>query len=810
MRATASPHSRQAYQGAKEIMSKTATTADTEFEFKFDIPAARKFLSWLDPDTKEFDFRTFWPKQKPDPEDHHSRNHRGSLDDKRFAERLMDRNADGFGVFVTINKTDGRGARAANIVGVRAVWADLDNGMPDDFPIKPSFVVETSPDKYQAYWLVRGKMTPTEFDSVMGCLVQNYGADPGATDIARVLRVPGFHHTKGKPFRCQIAASTDDGRGVIDYTANKLLTSFPPVESKSRNETRGDRALALLDPAPTRDFDPEIVASALAALPEHFGTDYNTDVEEGWRNIMFAIHDGSTGSDEGWGVLDQWSRKFDGYNAKDNRKLWDSAQHDRDERITLGTLFHYAEKHGWVRPRKTFAEVPLPDGPNAQTAIDFGTDVIRSHKKWTDEVVEELLSRMNRDHAVVSIGGSVRYLHRALDAKGRPEQRFLRAEDMQALYAAVLVPQGKVDINAFNLWKRWHDRKQYTGIGMFPPGMKVPHGYLNLWVGFSVEPRKGDWSLFSRHLHEIVCGRNDKLFTWLMDWLGDLFQRPHEKPGSALVLKSAAKGTGKTMLNTFLKRILGVHASSVSKSEHVVGRFNGHLQYTLLLGVEEAFWAGNKAATGALKNLITEPEIKIELKGVDAFDVVNFTRLVFTSNESWAVPVGVDERRFLVLDVQNPDANRPEYFDPIFKQMDKGGLEAMLYELQHREITSNLRRPPETRGLIDQRKHTLEGVERWLWTVAREGEFRSSESGKPIVLAQRDETAVPCAVVIDAAKRACNQYEGRVVDVSLGSLLKKVGVDKDREGRGERRHLYIFPPLYDLREEVKRELRVTL
>ena len=251
-------------------------------------------------------------------------------------------------------------------------------------------------------------------------------------------------------------------------------------------------------------------------------------------------------------------------------------------------------------------------------------------------------------------------------------------------------------------------RRQYSGIGMFPPGMKAPKGYFNLWTGFAVEPREGDWKLFRAHLFNMVCGGDEAIFTWLMDWLADLVQNPAHKPGSALVLESEAKGSGKSMVIAMLKRLLGRHALSVSKSELVVGRFNGHLQDILLLGVEEAFWAGNKAATGALKSLITEAEITIERKNLNAYDAPNFTRLIFTSNERWVVPVGETERRFLVLRVKNPHANKREYFDPIFEQMEKrGGLEAMLHELLNRKIRSDLRKPPETGALVEQRVQSL-------------------------------------------------------------------------------------------------------
>lgn len=66
---------------------------------------------------------------------------------------------------------------------------------------------------------------------------------------------------------------------------------------------------------------------------------------------------------------------------------------------------------------------------------------------------------------------------------------------------------------------------------------------------------------------------------------------------------------------------------------------------------EEAFWAGDVAAGGALKSIITSDRALLERKGVDAVEVSNYMRCAFVSNESWVVPVdGEDERRFFVLE----------------------------------------------------------------------------------------------------------------------------------------------------------------
>src|SRR5262249_1613112 len=160
-------------------------------------------------------------------------------------------------------------------------------------------------------------------------------------------------------------------------------------------------------------------------------------------------------------------------------------------------------------------------------------------------------------------------------------------------------------------------RRQYSGIGLYPPGLATPKGHLNLWAGFAVTPKEGDWSKLRNHIEKVICGGDPALFNYVMDWQAHIYQHPSEKPGTALVLKSEVKGTGKSLLIGVHKRLLGGHAVVVDKSDLLVGRFNGHLQRAILLGGEEAFWAGNKAAHGTLKSLITEGDITIELKGVN-------------------------------------------------------------------------------------------------------------------------------------------------------------------------------------------------
>lgn len=440
-----------------------------------------------------------------------------------------------------------------------------------------------------------------------------------------------------------------------------------------------------------------------------------------------------------------------------------------------------------------------------------------------DELLKAL-EKMNRDIAVIKIGNAVKYLVPGVGADGRSEYRFLSGHDFHQLYANVRVPGGAVyDAGLATLhkrdgwqlsvlWDRWSGRRELEGIGFFPGSPKhkarAPHGYLNMWSGLAIEPTPGDWSLFKSHLRGKVCGGDDGHFDFLMDWLAHAVQHPQEKPGSAIVLKSSQKGSGKSMLLKFLRSIFGRHLYSAAKSDQLTGRFNGHLEETLIFGVEEGFWAGNPAANSALKDLITGEHIAIERKGIDSRNVPNFTRFIFLSNENWVVPVGTDERRYFVLEFENDRAKDRAYFDPIFEQMEqRDGIAAMLHELMNREITSNLRNPPATAGLLKQRAQTLDGVDRFLLELATEGEIVShgSENAHRLKLGGLP-IGVPKRVVFELASKFTDRYEGRSLQVALGAKLAALGVRSRDTGRGDDRKIYEFASLHEFRASVERVL----
>lgn len=212
--------------------------------FVLNVKASLAFLARLDPDAKTFTFQTFTDGIKPPGPDPLSRIIHGSLD--HCWSTLAELNRAGAGIFVTVNESSGKGRKKADINRCRAIWQELDHEFTGKVPLEPHMVVQTSPGKLHHYYLV-DQCPINQWGNVQQRMVQEYGSDPAASDISRVLRVPGFWHCKctggAPPHLVQLLKI----RQRAPYSWAQILEAFPPVEnaSKSYQDTEDPRVMAL-------------------------------------------------------------------------------------------------------------------------------------------------------------------------------------------------------------------------------------------------------------------------------------------------------------------------------------------------------------------------------------------------------------------------------------------------------------------------------------------------------------------------------------------------------------------------------------
>src|SRR5262249_48766458 len=154
--------------------------------------------------------------------------------------------------------------------------------------------------------------------------------------------------------------------------------------------------------------------------------------------------------------------------------------------------------------------------------------------------------------------------------------------------------------SAADIWLKHPDRRKYEGVVYDPTGKQARQYELNLWSGFAVTPRPGSWELMKKHLHSVLCSGSDAQYNYLIAKLAEMVENPH-KQGRVVIVLRGKQGIGKGILGTTMCSFYGPHALHLSGPEHLLGRFNDHLEGKSFIFVDEAFWAGDKKHLGALK-----------------------------------------------------------------------------------------------------------------------------------------------------------------------------------------------------------------
>jgi|SRR5579862_911739 len=343
-----------------------------------------------------------------------------------------------------------------------------------------------------------------------------------------------------------------------------------------------------------------------------------------------------------------------------------------------------------------------------------------------------------------------------------------------------LTSEGKSK-NKAKFWLKHPLRRTFENIVFDPLRPGDYGGNYNIFKGFALVPIKGDCSLYWQHVHEVICRGNFEYFLYVRKWMACVIQKPNLL-ATALVLRGL-QGTGKNKFVEYFGRLFSPHFLTVTNLEHVTGKFNNHLKYAYLIHANEAIWGGSKREVGAIKALITDPTIIVEGKGKDAVPVDNCRHLIVSSNEDWAVPMDLDDRRFFVLDVSSHRKEDVCYFKALELQMHSKGMNALLFDLIQEDLTDyDPRKMPANDFGFDMKMKAASSVEKYIYEALKEGKFNLTPGS--------DQSAwrpMSCERVYSYYKTWV-EYEGlkREVSAEFGKRLKRIlVVEKSRRWLGD-------------------------
>jgi hypothetical protein len=387
---------------------------------------------------------------------------------------------------------------------------------------------------------------------------------------------------------------------------------------------------------------------------------------------------------------------------------------------------------------------------DAEGALSQATKPAPKNKAKHEGHLEKLNSRFA---VILNVGGQCLIADLAQGADDKAPMTLMSfttfRQRYQNQYISVQSKDGTRNKQVGAWWLGQPGRRTYEGLVLEPTKSEEitfhDRKYLNLWQGWGVEPKSGDWSLMRRHIEEVLANGDPKAAEYIERYAAWCVQHPNEPAEVALVFRGL-KGTGKGTFGNAMAKIFGRHGKRISDPKHLTGNFNAHLRDTILLFADEIRWSAKREDEGIMQTLITEPTIFIEQKQIDAYEWPNRLHIIMATNAEWAVPATGDERRYQVNEVsskyakgRSPEAEREAYFGPLRNELANGGLGAMLHDLLRMELGDwHPRRVYETEELRRQKQHSLKPIEEFYVTLLENGFIPKSEVGHPNVVLTKD------------------------------------------------------------------------
>lgn len=501
-----------------------------------------------------------------------------------------------------------------------------------------------------------------------------------------------------------------------------------------------------------------------------------------WLQVGQAVNTQLPDPNTGLKLWDLWSRRdTKRYKLGDCHRRWRKFQPMGS--IRIGTLMFIAKRFG-----------AIIEDPS-------GVPIIREF----DQLVED----MNKDNGIVCVGDKLRYAVRN-PTQDRKFILFTKSDfkDYYADKSVVVVTKKKKEgrVSLADIWLSHENRRVcYNGLTIAPnEGLWTPDSKVNMWSGWGIEPEKGDWTRIEHYILNVVCSGNYDNYNYLVDWLAHIMQVP-AKPAGVAVAVLGEEGCGKTTLDAIMAKILGDHHLHIH-DDRILDRFNSLTIGKMLINFDEAVWAGGRKMLGALKNIITQSTIVVEQKGIDAFVVPNIARLYITSNENFALPAGINSRRFWALRCSPKWIGNHKYFDNLYQAIEGHEPAAFMHHLLHeRKIISTLNLAPVTEELTKQREiYQVQGdpISRWFddaraLRVLGVGSIDVVRPGEPMNPWPRavEKTALYHAFLEWSRN---NRSEYKFGSSNFFTTVEKLGFRPTRLGpRQDRKYCYTVPPLKD-------------
>jgi len=342
--------------------------------------------------------------------------------------------------------------------------------------------------------------------------------------------------------------------------------------------------------------------------------------------------------------------------------------------------------HAWMSTFWMSTRARLREGEQQSTAY---VEVIVT-EKWGDLLdfqkvpLEEAVARVNDAGFFILRSGEI--------YKAEPDDGAVTLQNRTGLAKTFAGRRARCKngraISASLAWLRSPNRREYKSIGYWPGNHGRPAKSCNLWQGWGIGAKPGDWSIIGNYVLHLVGGDRDKA-NFILDWCAHLVQRPWEKPGVALVF-TGRNGAGENLLAKVLAAVIGQRNVLITANgKKIFEKFNWNTAGKLLI-VAEAF-AANAQELNRLKWFLTSDEIRVDPRYGSTITMKSRHRVLITLSRDQINAARNDGCRLVVCHVSDNWGGGNAYFDPLWKAVrgqNDALLAAFMHELRTRDIAN--------------------------------------------------------------------------------------------------------------------------
>lgn len=457
-----------------------------------------------------------------------------------------------------------------------------------------------------------------------------------------------------------------------------------------------------------------------------------------WLKVGMGIYHQSEGAEWGWELFDEFSKQCDEkYDAKNNRKRWDSFGKNRDNithpvtfasviELAGGTAIVEADRFDQLKSRiaSTSSKQELSEiiGELAEIKLDElnSTIIIKALQKQFSQVVGEKLSesqikriiRRSKPSSQADFYEDYIYLTATAEYMDRVTKTTMnqRAFDVKHDRDTPLDMDGNPQRASVYV----NNKIECVHSGMYAPmfdDVFVYDGveYFNTFKPNRLQRRKaGTTDIVERvkaHIAHLLPNEDEQQI--IINYLAHNVQYQGKKLQWAIVLQGV-QGDGKSFFAEMMKHVLGYTNCRTITVESLDEKFTSWAEGNCMAFIEELKLDNYKKyeTLNKLKPYIANPTVPIRRMQRDVYECINTTNYFALTNFKDALPIDNNDRRYCVLfsqwqskiELMEWIESNPDYYSNLYDDMRQHVGEILDWLLTHPipDSFKALNRAPDT------------------------------------------------------------------------------------------------------------------